>query len=118
MIMEATVVIGPSIVAAQVPYTPHTVSRQAAFTFAGGRQVYELVDPSGNAWVMQTWSQAEDPTLAEADLARLAPRLTLPAGWTFRARTLGAPMVIATAATAAQVLQDNLQDSYSRETAG
>ncbi len=118
MIQEATVVIGPSIVAAQVPYTPHTVSRQAAFTFAGGRQVYELVDPGGAAWVMQTWSQAKDPTLAEADLAGLAPRLTLPAGWTYRARTLGAPLVVATAAKAAQVLQDNLQNSYSRETAG
>ena len=118
MIMEATVVIGPSIVAAQVPYTPHTVNRQAAFTFAGGRQVYELVDPSGTAWVMQTWSQAKDTTLAEGDLAGLAPRLTLPPGWTFRVRTLGAPLVIATASQAAQVLQDNFQNSYSRETAG
>ena len=118
MIKEATVAIGPDIVAAQVPYTPHTVSRQAAFTFAAGRQVYELVDPSGTAWVMQTWSQAKDPTLAEADLAGLAPRLTLPAGWNYRVRTLGAPLVIATSDRAAQVLQDDLQNSYSRETAG
>jgi len=118
MILEATVDIGPSIAAAQVPYTTHAVSRQAAFTFASGRQVYELVDPSGKTWIMQTWSQIKDPTLSEADLATLASRLTLPTGWTYRVRTLHVPLVVATADRTAHVLQDNLENSYSMETAG
>ena len=42
MNMYATVVIGTSIAAAKAPYTTHTVSRQASFTFNAGRQVYEL----------------------------------------------------------------------------
>jgi len=116
MIEEATVVLGTSVAAAQVPYNPHTVSRQAAFTFHRGRQVYELVDPSGAVWVMQTYSQIKDPTLSQADLPGLASRLTLPTGWTYRVRTLTAPLVVATAARAAQVLQDNLENSYSKET--
>ena len=89
MILEATVELGPSIAAAQLPYTPHTVSRQAAFTFDTGRQVYELVAPDGTVWVMQTYSQIKVPTLSQADLPGLASRLTLPAGWIYRVRTLG-----------------------------
>ena len=116
MIEEATVVLGSSVAAASVPFTAHTVSRQAAFTFAAGRQVYELVDPSGTAWVMQTYSQIKDPTLSMADLPGLASRLTLPAGWTYRVRTLARPLVVATADQPAQVLQDNLENSYSKET--
>ena len=118
MIEEATVTLGPSVIAAQVPYTPHTVSRQAAFTFAAGRQVYELVDPSRTAWVMQTYSQIKDPTLSMADLPGLASRLTLPAGWTYRVRTLTRPLVVATADRPARVLQDTLENSYSMENGG
>jgi len=118
MIKEATVVIGTSVAAAMMPFTPHAVSRQAAFTFDTGRQVYELVEPGGTTWVMQTLSQQEDPTLTQADLPGLAPRLTLPAGWAYRARTLTRPLVVATASNAAHVLQDNFANSYSQETGG
>ena len=118
MILEATVQIGPNIVAAQAPYTPHTVNRQAAFTFDAGRQVYELVASDGTVWIMQTYSQFKDPTLAESDLPGLASRLTLPAGWSYRVRTLDSPLVVATASTSAHVRQDNLQNSYSEESAG
>lgn len=118
MIKEATVGLGTSVAAAMVPFTPHTVNRQASFTFDAGRQVYELVDPGGAAWVMQTFSQGRDPSLTRADLPGLAPRLTLPAGWTYRARTVTAPLVVATTRTSAHVLQDNFQNSYSEETGG
>jgi len=118
MILEATVEIGPDILAAQRPYVPHTVDRQAAFTFDTGRQVYELVSPDGTVWVMQTYSQIKDPTLSRADLPGLASRLTLPADWTYRVRTLTSPLVVATASEAAHVLQDSLSDSYSEESAG
>ena len=117
MIEEATVVLGTSVASAQVPYTPHTVSRQASFTFAAGRQVYELIGPDGTVWVMQTYSQIKDPTLSMADLPGLASRLTLPAGWTYRVRTLTRPLVVATENHPVQVLQDSLVDSYSEETA-
>jgi len=118
MILEATVQIGPDILAAQAPYIPHTVNRQAAFTFDAGRQVYELVAPDRTVWVMQTYSQIKDPNLSAADLPGLASRLTLPAGWTYRVRTLTSPLVVATASKAAHVLQDNLANSYSEESSG
>ncbi len=116
MIEEATVVLGASVAAAEVAYTPHAVSRQASFTFAAGRQVYELVAPDGTVWVMQTYSQIKDPTLSMADLPGLASRLTLPTGWSYRVRPLTEPLVVATEDHPAQVLQDSLADSYSEET--
>ena len=118
MIEEATVAVSPAdLKATRLAFDPHSVNRTAAFTFHKGRQVYELHDPSGQAWVMQTWSQQVDPTLSESALADLGPKLALPSGWTYTVRTLQAPLVIATETQAAHVLQDNLGNSYSLESA-
>ena len=118
MIREATVALGTDLLAAQTPYVPHLVDRQTEFAFRAGRQVYELTDPDGHRWVMQSWSQAKDPALAQADLAGLGPRLALLAGWTYGARRLRAPLVVATVTRDAHVLQDTLMDSYSLEASG
>jgi hypothetical protein len=75
--------------------------------------VYELTSSTGETYVMQTWSQTVDPELTEADLSGLGTRLTLPTGWTFGARTLSSPLQIVTTTASAQVLQDDLKNSYS-----
>jgi hypothetical protein len=95
------------------PYTANQVHRHTVFTFNAGEEVYELHDPALRRWVMQTWSQIVDPELSRPDLARLGERLTLPAGWTYQSRTLTAPLRIDTTTHAAQVLQDDLANSYS-----
>lgn len=95
------------------PYEPNRVRRQAVFTFDAGREIYELVDPDGRRWVMQTWSQTVDPSLARSDLPGLASRLTLPAGWSFTARTLDAALCVDTTVDEACVTQDDLANSYS-----
>ncbi len=51
------------------PYSVNEVDRRAVFVFDAGRPVFELVDPGGRRWVMQTWSQTVDPTLTLDDLA-------------------------------------------------
>ncbi len=65
---------------------------------------------------MQSWSQQVDPTLEESDLASLGARLQLPAGWSYAARTLTAPLRVVTTSTTAKVVQDELKNSYSMET--
>ncbi|WP_163723188.1 hypothetical protein [Mycolicibacterium psychrotolerans] len=95
------------------PYVPNTVARNAVFVFDAGRPVFELVDPDGAHWVMQTWSQIVDPALGYDDLPHLAARLTLPDGWSYRTRTLEDPLRVDTSSQAAQVLQDDLTNSYS-----
>lgn len=112
MYRQASVEVG-DLRAASTPYVAHAVDRRTVFTFAEGRPVYELVDAAGNVYVMQTWSQQTDPTLVEADLAGLGTRLDLPAGWSYRTRTLDAPLLVDTTTAAAQVLQDDLGNSYS-----
>ncbi|MDZ4235467.1 MAG: hypothetical protein U1C73_17295 [Dietzia sp.] len=95
------------------PYLANTVTRNAVFIFNSGTTVFELIDPTGRRWVMQTWSQVVDPTLSYEDLAGLSDRLALPEGWSYRARVIDDDLRIDTSDQAAQVLQDDLTNSYS-----
>jgi len=95
------------------PYSVNTVDRKAVFTFDAGRPVFELVDPDGQRWVMQTWSQTIDKNLALDDLPGLASRLHLPQGWSYQTRTLSSPLRVDTTTRDAHVTQDDLANSYS-----
>ena len=89
------------------------VNRKAAFTFYAGTTVYMLHNAEGKTYVMQSWSQQIDPTLTEADLLTLADRLQLPDGWTYDYKTLTEEFVVETRAEDAQVLGDDLHNTYS-----
>jgi hypothetical protein len=95
------------------PYTANQVHRHSVTTFDAGEEVYELCDPALRRWLMQTWSQIVDPNLSRSDLPGLGERLDLPSGWTYQARTLTTPLSIDTTTHAAQVLRDDLTNSYS-----
>jgi hypothetical protein len=95
------------------PYHVNRVDRKTVFTFDAGREIYELVEPDGARWVMQTYSQTVDKALALADLSDLADRLSLPDGWSFQARTPATPVVVDTRARDACVTQDDFANSYS-----
>jgi hypothetical protein len=110
MIMQATVLLSSMNPA---PYLANKVNRHTVFVFNAGEQIYELIDTHAQHWVMQTWSQVADATLSRADLPGLASRLELPAGWTYQPRVLTSELRIDTSSRAAQVLQDNLTNSYS-----
>lgn len=115
MILRATVDLG-SVGAGEPPYTEHHVNRKTVFGFETGSVVYELVATDGSIYVMQSWSQQVDATLDEAGLATLGERLALPAGWTFRVRTLTEPLDVVTTEQDAVVLQDEFKNTYSKET--
>ena len=65
MILQATVLLSSMNPA---PYSVNKVTRHTVFVFNAGEEVYELQDPHGHRWVMQTWSQVVDPNLTRADL--------------------------------------------------
>lgn len=115
MAKRATVAV-PDVVKANTPYTPNHVNRKTVFGFDAGSTVYELTGPDGAKYVMQSWSQQGDPALVEADLAGLAARLQLPAGWSYAPRTLTARLQVVTTTEDAVVIQDDLHNTYSRET--
>ncbi len=110
MIRQATVKLASMNPA---PYQLNRVNRKALFTFDAGRELYELIDPDGRRWVMQTWSQTIDPALSLADLPGLASRLSLPAGWRYEARTPTSALRVDTTDQDATVTQDDLANSYS-----
>ena len=89
------------------------VNRGAVFFFDAGRPVYELVDPEGEAYVMQAYCVGVDPSLTADDLPTLGERLELPSGWSYRTRILDEELVIDTTASLATVLQDELENSYT-----
>jgi hypothetical protein len=95
------------------PYTANQVHRHSVSTFNAGEEVYELHDPALRRWLMQTWSQIVDPTLSRSDLPGLGERLDLPPGWTYQSRALTAPLSIDTTTHTAQILRDDLTNSYS-----
>ena len=112
MYEQATVPIG-SIAEQAVPYTPHPVNRSATFTYSAGTEIFRLTAPDGSVYVMQSFSQQKDPSLDLAALPSLASRLNLPNGWSYDSQVLADDLRIVTIDTPAQVLQDDLANSYS-----
>lgn len=98
-------------------YVERTILRNSVFEFRVGSEIYELLASDGSVYVMQSYAQIVDPSLSESDLPGLGARLTLPAGWQYRARTLTSPLVVNTPGEAT-VVQDELQNTYSRYIVG
>jgi len=94
------------------PYIGRRVARTAVFSFASGSTVYELTDPDGAVYVMQSWCTSVDKGLTEAGLRTLAERLTMPDGWAYLHRRLDEALHVMTATEEAVVLQDELKNSY------
>lgn len=99
--------------AATVPYVERQVNRGAVFFFDAGRRVHELVDPSGRNFVMQAYCIGVDPTMTAESLDGLGKRLSLPAGWSFRVRTLDEELIVDTTSRVATVVQDELENTYT-----
>lgn len=108
----AQVVIGSPETAGK-PYAPQVVDRKARFTFLAGRTIFVLTAIDGSEYVMQSWSQQRDSSLSETDLETLGSRLELPEGWTYSSRVLTEDLIVDTTSRPAQVLQDELMNSYS-----
>lgn len=96
------------------PYVVRVINRTTDFLFNKGNRVYELVDPKGNVYAMQSYALIVDPTLTEPALEKLASRLHLPQGWSYRTRVLDADMHVR-ANGQAHVVQDELENTYQRE---
>ena len=107
----ATIPLGTDFAAG--PYVARNVNRGAVFFFDAGKTVYELVDPEGQAFVMQARCVGVDSSITEQSLETLGDRLALPAGWTYKSRMLDSELVIDTSATLATVVQDEFENTYT-----
>jgi hypothetical protein len=102
--------IGPSY------YRPNEVRRDTVVVFKEGRPVFELTDPDGRVYIMQSYARFVDAGLDYDQLAELGSRLDLPDGWRYSTRTLDDDYALSTAGTdgIAYVLMDDLGNSYQR----
>jgi len=97
-------------------YAPSFVQRDTEYTFNAGLPVYELVDPHGNVYTMQSYAQISDPTLSYSDLATLGERLAagaLPEGWTYRERILDSTLVLKSEGGTC-IINDELYNTYQQ----
>ncbi|MFI1154030.1 hypothetical protein [Streptomyces sp. NPDC020817] len=92
-------------------YRPMQIHRANTYTFLSGRPVFLLRSPDETTWVMQTFTDHVDHSLTESALPRLAERLTLPEGWTYKARTVDRDLTITTHGLA-HIVSDNLANMY------
>ena len=99
-----------------VPYAVRNVDRGAVFFWDAGKEVFELVDPNGAAFVMQAYCIAVDSSLNFDSLRTLGDRLNLPEGWSYRTRVLTEEMISDTTANMATVVQDEFENTYTLPT--
>lgn len=99
-----------------VPYQVQEVQRTTVWVYDAGKPVYELVDPQGHVYDMQSFSgQKVDQTIES--LATLGQRLHVPDGWTFRSRVLTSELQLTAVGGVAHVVQDDLANTYTRDDA-
>lgn len=104
--------IGEPLVGEQY-YVPNEVNRETTYTIHPGEWTFQLIDPDGNVYVMQSYARINDPELRYSDLRNLAGKLDLPAGWSYRPRMYNYRTTI-TANGLAYVVNDDLANSYQR----
>jgi hypothetical protein len=109
---KLTTKVGEATVGEQF-YVPNRVQRNTTYTFDRDKLMYELVDPDGNVYVMQSYAQIVAKNLTLAKLSALGPLLRLPDGWHYRTRRPDHDVQV-TADGLAIVINDNLANSYQR----
>lgn len=97
------------------PFREHHVERKTTWVYEAGKRVYELIDPEGQVYVMQSF--ALSPRVChEKDLMNLDTWLKLPKGWQFKTGILKETSDVVAVNENAIVIQDNLRNTYQRAT--
>ncbi|MEM9143792.1 MAG: haloalkane dehalogenase [Bacteroidota bacterium] len=94
-------------------YTENEVRRNTIYTYSAGNEVYKLVNPDGEEYIMQSYSRRIDQDQSIADLAALGSVLELPTGWSFTVEVLEADFQLVTEGLAF-VISDDFQNAYQK----
>ncbi|MDG2412356.1 MAG: DUF1330 domain-containing protein [Halioglobus sp.] len=115
MRLAASVDLAPgSELNAAAPYKGNFVSRTTVWHYVAGRQVYELENPDGVRYRMQSFTRGQDPDQQLVDLQRLGQKLELPVGWSFHVLLLEEDSELLTVEGIAEVIVDDLGNTYQR----
>lgn len=89
------------------PYVDRHVHRNTTWVFDAGKPVYELNDPTGRIFPMQSYS-VQKVMQSEDMLATVMP----PQGWSFTTRTLSSELRVTAVNDDAVIVQDELANTY------
>ena len=93
------------------PYKPYRSAKQQTMVFKAGNPAYELVDPDGNAYILNAYG-AE---VRDGDPANLADQLSPAAGWSFQVSTPGQDLTIeGRSDKPVDMVGDDLHQYYTR----
>lgn len=93
------------------PYREHHVTRKTTWIYEAGKPVYELISPSKQVFVMQSYS-VEVVKLTPESLMSLRSMLKLPKGWQFKSGIIKKDTSLETLNSKAVVVQDSLKNTY------
>jgi hypothetical protein len=97
------------------PYKPRAVERKTTWVYQSGKPVYELINPKGEVFVMQSYSiQKTAQTLNS--LNQLNSLLKLPKGWIFKTGILKTEQTVTAINNLAVVIQDDFLNTYQQAT--
>lgn len=94
-------------------YAPNQVQRDTVWIYQAGKPIFELTDPQGNVYVMQSYAQMADRTLTIKQLPDLASKLKLPPGWGYKTETPSTELDLASNGMAT-IVNDDLYNSYQK----
>jgi hypothetical protein len=94
-------------------YAPNDVRRDTTWIYHAGKPIFELTDPQGGVYIMQSYAQIADRTLTIEQLPDLASKLKLPPGWGYKTETPNAELVLGSNGLAT-VVNDDLYNSYQK----
>ncbi|MEL6190751.1 MAG: hypothetical protein AAFR66_01825 [Bacteroidota bacterium] len=112
MSLVATIPITIDDISTDITYTVSTVARNTVWHFYKGKQVYMLEDPSGQCFIMQSYSQKIDTNLQLTDLETLGTRLDLPPGWSYKTAILEENFALESIDGFADLVSDELENAY------
>jgi hypothetical protein len=95
-------------------YIPSSVVRDATWTYYANKQIFQLLDPSGNLYVMQSYARFINPGLTYEnlqDVDYMTSVMGLPTGWSYSSAQLAQQFNNISEGNAVLV-QDALGNSY------
>ena len=95
-------------------YSKSTIGRDSKFGFYKGTNVYVLIDPDGNPYVMQAGSSAYNvgQTIEDLEAPDYASKLDIPDGWKYKVIKLTKPLTVYAVDGSAVVTTDAVYNTY------
>ena len=95
-------------------YIENAVIRSNTWIYNAGNEIYKLVNPQGEEYIMQSYSRKIDNDQTIDDLSSLGSILNLPTDWSFETEVLQEELRLNSNGEAI-VIQDELGNSYQKK---